>query len=94
MTKFDRLKSKAVHLHYNCECSNRPWMILDRDRRIVEIEVNLTCPQCQEGLAKVLIIGGIGIDLMGCLHPGCSCDELTLQVPVSEFVTFLKTPVH
>jgi hypothetical protein len=71
-------------------------MILDRNHRIIEIEVKLTCPRCQEGdcKAEVLIIGGIGIEITSCPHPGCSCDDLTLRVPVNDFVTFLKTPVH
>jgi hypothetical protein len=94
MPKRDQFKSMAVHMHYSCDCSNRPKLKLDRTDRVVEIDIQLTCPRCQDGDAEVLIIGGVGIEITGCPNPGCECDEVTLRVPVSEFVAFLKTPVH
>ena len=94
MPKRNKFWMKEVHVHYNCYCSNRPEIRLIHSRRIVEIEVGLMCPRCEKGEAEELIIGGIGIKTGRCPVPGCSCNAVTLRVPLEQFITFLNTPAH
>jgi hypothetical protein len=80
-----------VHLHMTCHCSVNPKMTLDRATGIISIPVHSDCPHCSSGHPTELVIGNVACDTDGrCPHPECDCDHVALQIPVPQFLDFLK----
>lgn len=83
-----------VHMHYCCKCSFHPECVLDTAKGEVEIPVNQRCPVCKRGKALELVIGGVCLSDTKCPEPGCTCDEITLKIPINQFIYFLKKPLE
>lgn len=73
-------------MHYSCDCSNRPKLKLDRDERVVEIDIQLTCPRCYDGDE---LIRTISVEIRRCPNLESERNEMAFESLINKFVAFL-----
>ena len=81
-------KTDAVHIHYKCHCPLNPELTFNDNN--IEITVFNTCPTCGIGEAEEIIIGKMATEITRCQHPGCDCGNVFIQIPVHDFLRYLK----
>lgn len=83
----------SVHVHFDCDCRHLPKMNIKVVNSVsqVHIPVPHTCPTCKVGQTQEVIIGNMQCETNGrCQHPGCTCEEVYIILPLNQFMSYVN----
>jgi len=87
----DSFTLNEVHIHYTCHCSVLPTISLNQEKGIFQVPVGENCPKCHKGKCIEVVLGEHSVEMDGkCPDPMCLCEEVTMMIPVSQFMYLLK----
>lgn len=89
---WNNVKLDSCHIHYKCGCTRPMNIKVDHNTEIVTLRIKSKCRNHPSKKALEAVIGPNSIDNPNCQHPGCNCNEVTMQL--GQFIYMLQHTIN